>query len=350
MRAKLLVLTVAAVLALPLASAAQALPDEVRAAGVTVAAWNGVQLEVRRASAEKHVSEKALASVCAKMGVALVKNGALDLRQLISLIDGRADEINALYKRLTLLAQEDDPITAGLLQSARSAIDAGEPDQADGLLEQARQSARTSRENAQRREAEVIATEAQVKSLRFDYLGAAATYADAADALPPDARRDRWRYAISQAQALETRSRLFDEPQPLEQALHILRDVALPLVPRNGAEADWAETQIDLGNELEVLGERGDAQALADAIVTFRLAQEVLTRDRDPAGWARAQGDVGNALLSLGDRGDDQALRDAVAAYRLALEVWTPASFAADAKMAANKLARAEALLAKRAP
>lgn len=122
----------AAVLAAPALSHA-GLPPEILSAGVTEAAWNGVRLQVQRAATEKHVSERALGGVCLKMGIELARSRRLDLSQLIALIDSRADEINALQQRLASEAEGSDPATAGLLQRASAAIDAGELDQADQL-------------------------------------------------------------------------------------------------------------------------------------------------------------------------------------------------------------------------
>jgi len=130
MRGRLLALALTVVMAAPLGVAAQALPDAVRAAGVTLADWDGVQLQVRRAAADKKISERALAGVCARMGIELAKHGHLELPQLVSLLSSKADEISALNQRLSLQAQNNDPATAALLQSARAAIDAGDLDAA----------------------------------------------------------------------------------------------------------------------------------------------------------------------------------------------------------------------------
>jgi hypothetical protein len=52
---------------------AQALPDEVRNAGITPIQWKSVQVEVKRSVGEQHVSEQALAVFCANMGVQLAR-------------------------------------------------------------------------------------------------------------------------------------------------------------------------------------------------------------------------------------------------------------------------------------
>src|ERR1700761_5493697 len=153
MRQRLLMVAMtAAVLSAPTISQA-ALPPEILSVGVTEAAWNTVQLQVKRAAAEKHVSERALTSVCLKMGVQLAKGQRLDINQLIGMVDARADEVTALRQRLATQAQDSDPTTSGFLQQARVAVDSGELDQAERLLDQAEDAASKAIDNAQRRRA-----------------------------------------------------------------------------------------------------------------------------------------------------------------------------------------------------
>ncbi len=95
-------------LALAPMARAQALPDEVRAAGVTLAQWSSVQVEVQRTVAEKHVSERALAAVCQRMGVQLAHGRRFNLSQMISLVASRADELRAVNERLELETQQNN--------------------------------------------------------------------------------------------------------------------------------------------------------------------------------------------------------------------------------------------------
>src|SRR5262249_17843318 len=163
-----------------------------------------------------------------------------------------------------------------------------------------------------KQEAEITATDAQVKALQLDYLAAAAAYAAAASELPAEDVHDRWRYITQQAAMLEERGERFEEPQPLQQAVTLYRSAVLPLVSKATDPSDWATTENSLGDALRVLGERGDDQALHDAVSAFQAALEVDTPERDPAGWATTENNLGNALRVLGERGDDQALYDAV--------------------------------------
>ena len=309
-------------LAAPLTATAQSLPDEVRAAGITQVAWATVQMRWREAATEKQVSAKALGAICAKMGVRLIKDGRLDLPRLIGLIDSRADELKAINRRLAELAKTNDAETAVLLKAANAAINAGDLDKADTILEKARKSARAARENSQRREAEVIASEAQIKVLRLDYLGAAADYAEAAGALPASDPHGRWGYIREQARTLYSRGGDFYEAQPLRDAVKLYREKALPLVPRETAPDDWATTQAALGDVLSQLGKRGDDQAGKDGLAAYRTALEVPKGDRDPDHWADDMGKLASALTGrVAGEGDAQALKEAVAILRSALEV-----------------------------
>jgi len=326
MRGMIRALTLAAsLLAVPVGVSAQALPDQIRNAGVTVAQWDGIKQEVRRAASARAVSEQALVAVAERVGVELSRGGRIDLDQLLRLIDGRATQIKDLQERLTLLATSGDPATAGLLGQARAAMDTGDLDGAERILGDARQAARLSREKAQLREAEVVSLEAQVKALRFDYLGAAALYEEAAETAPETETKARWEYRMKQALALRQRGQVFGEPEPLTSSVRLYRDTALPLAPRARAPADWATTQNELGLTLTVVGERGDKQALDDALAAFRAALEVRARATAPADWAETQTGLGAALMRLGEQGDDQAMRDAIQSFRAALAVRTRA-------------------------
>jgi hypothetical protein len=315
-------LVLAVALALPGATLAQAIPDAVRDAGVTVIQWQSVLAEVRRSAAEKHISEKALGVVCAKMGVELAKNHHFDLNQMISLISGRADEINALYEKLTLEEQQNDPAAANVLRQARVALDAGDLGQAETLLKQAGAAARSAVENAERQEAEITATEAQLKALQFDYLAAAATYGEAASELPATEAKARWSYLLKQGEMLRTRGQSFDESQPLRDAIAVYDQAALPLVPRDAQPIDWALTQKERGYALMILGDLGDDRALQDAIAAERAALDALSSDPNPEDKGRVENNLGIALLSLAERGDPKALDEAVAVLRSAVDAF----------------------------
>ncbi len=317
-RVRILTLAVAGG-ALAMAHAAHAqLPDEVRAAGITAAQWTVVQVQVQRYAADKHVSERALSAVCTKMGIELVRGRHFDLDQMISLISGQADKLNALTQSLTLQTQEGNPAAAGLLKQAQDAIDAGDLDHAESLLDQATTAAATAVESGQRQQAKITATKGQLKAIEFDYLAAAADYAATGRTrrqLPANDAHDRWSYVIHQGEMLKERGTLFEEPQPLQAAIALCSPTtALPLAPREADPRDWAATENHLGIALRTVGSRGDLAATHDAIAAFRAAAEASTRVGDSDQSAIAQNNLGNALLTVGKLGDKGALHDAVAA------------------------------------
>ena len=85
-----------------------------------------------------------------------------------------------------------------------------------------------------------------------------------------------------------------------------------------------AMTQNNLGCTLPTLGEYGDDVCFSCAITVFRDALIWNTHSRVKRWkWAATQNNLGNALLTLGKRGDDDALRDAIAAFRDALKEYT---------------------------
>ncbi len=60
---------------------AQALPPEVRSAGVTAGEWQAVQAEVRRVARERDVSEAALRAVAVRVSGNLARNGRPDVER-----------------------------------------------------------------------------------------------------------------------------------------------------------------------------------------------------------------------------------------------------------------------------
>ena len=229
---------VAALCAAP-AAFAQALPDSVRAAGVTVADWEALQAEVRRAAAARGVSERTLAAVAERVSANLVVNGRIDLDQVLASIDERAQQVAELQSQLAAMQQADDPAVAALLSQARAAIEAGDLTGGDQLLAQAAQSDLTgiARDSArltsrQTRASRTISERGSLAYASADYLSAAALYAQAAETAPQNDAHARWGYRVDQAGALYQRGWLFGDPAPLREAVRLYRDVALPLAPR----------------------------------------------------------------------------------------------------------------------
>lgn len=305
---------------------AQALPDNVRSAGVTVAQWQEVQSEVRRAAAARGASERALAAVAARVSVNLIQGGRIDLDLLLRSIDERAQQVAQLQGQLSVLERADDPEITQLLAQARVALDVGDLQRSDEFLRQAADSdlAAISRDRArlvarQTRAARTMAERGQLALLGAAYLDAAALYARAAETLPAEDRDTRWLYRMYQASAVTEYARTFGDLRASAEAVRLYRESVLPLVSRETRPLDWAGTQNDLGTALTTLGMRGDPAAIQDALAAYRAALSVVTFNNAPAQWASTQYNLGIALGTLGRRGDDTSLRAGIAALRAAV-------------------------------
>jgi hypothetical protein len=336
-----------------------ALPAAVASAGVTQDQWTAIRAEVTRQARRAGASEAALLAAAEAAGANLAGSGhfnALSLQQAIfEQLANQADQIAELQHRLDALIGDSDPAIARIYADARTALDEGRLTDADGLLAQASerdlaalQQADAEAERRRLRAGETIAARGQVAYIQDDYIGAAAFYARAAGAVPQSAIQQRLPYVSQQAYSLRRRGELFNDMGALHEAFRVYRDAALPLASRGERPDARASIQNDMGIALLRLGERGDDQALHDAVAAFRAALEVQTRTHDPANWARDQNNLGDALRVLGERGDNQALRDAAVALRAALEVNTRVRAPGDWAMAQNNLGNVLEILGER--
>ena len=302
--------------------AAQHLPDSVRTAGITVEEWRLVQDEVRRTAVELQVSEAALQAIAERLGLAFSGRGRrVDVNQIIELIEARGAELRTLLDRLALLERDADSETSRLLRDARSAIDSGNLEAAERTLESARQTARAARAAAQLQEVLVIKAAAELHALRFDFLGAARLYAEAAEIAPDDAAGSQWALRYFQAQALYEHGRTFGDQGALREAVQVGFDQVLPLVPVHQSPDEWAVSQTQIGVALQLLAERGDDEALAASVEAFERALGVLTIERQPLLWAEATHNLGMIWRVAGERGDIESLERSVLAFEQTLRV-----------------------------
>ncbi|MDX2236936.1 MAG: hypothetical protein NW203_05160 [Hyphomonadaceae bacterium] len=301
-----------------------------RLAGSQLAETKGMQQHLQalaaQVAAEKGVPLPTMTAILEAFGE---QAQTLDANALIERLTAKAVEYQDLAARLATFSNAD-PAVATLRGEARDAIIVGDFVGADALLRRAERIDRMAVEDMEsaalaRRSsaAQSLAERAALASLRSAQREAATLFAEAAEMAPSNDLAQRLRYRVAQADALRLHGETFLDNDALREAIAIMRSAAAELAPRDRDPAGWAMTQVNLGNALARLGERGDDAALADSVQAFRAALEVLTRDRDPAGWAVTQMNLGNALRVLGERGDDAALADGVQAYRAALEIRT---------------------------
>ena len=233
-------------------------------------------------------------------------------------------EIAGHYKEL--LAQSaprpsDGPEIAKVKSAAKDALEAGQLDRADGLLEQVEKLQYAAIASQQLEYANTLAQRGQLAMSQLRYPEAAQRFADAAKRVPEERSDFRLRYLDQEADALYLQGNERGDNAALTAAIERNRFL-LTLRPRERVPLEWAMTQVKLGNALATLGkhEHGTAH-LEEAVAAYRTALEECTRERAASKWAMAQMDLGNALEALGERESGTArLEEAVAAYRAALE------------------------------
>jgi tetratricopeptide (TPR) repeat protein len=267
---------------------------------------------------DKGISAAPLQAVLEKLGEKSIPDYEIPAK-----LNAAADQLIELRAQLSRLTN-DRPELAVIREAALKLIDKGELDAARAKLNQGREAARASREEASRKEAEFLADEARIDHLQLAYRAAAEKYAAAATLAAPFDRAAEWTLLVAQASELDDFGREFGDNAALAEAIEAFRK-ALELAPREVSPEQWAETQNNLGNALQALGERESGTTrLEDAVAAFREALEEWTRERVPLDWAGTQNNLGAALARLGERERDMArLEEAVAAFREALKEWT---------------------------
>jgi tetratricopeptide (TPR) repeat protein len=231
--------------------------------------------------------------------------------------------------------EPDDPHGAELARSAKQALDSGRLNEADALLDQAKEGelaalrqTRELKQKAQEAEdrhalnaAKLLAGRGNIALTQLCYVAAAGRFKEAAAVVPPAHPDETADYLRRQADALYREGDEHANNAALQQSIQIW-DLVLQYHTRERVPLDWAMTQTDLGNALASLGERESGTArLEEAVTAYRAALEEITRERVPLQWAMTQTDLGVALESLGERESGTArLEEAVTAYRAALE------------------------------
>ena len=243
----------------------------------------------------------------------------------------------ALLERWSVL-DTADPATAALGAQAKTAIDVGHYDEADGLLTRARDQeiaaahqaeklAHEAQQAAERRwlrAAEVDGKRGDLAMTRLRYLDAAQHYAAAASIVPAARPDERRRYLEQEAGALYQQGFERGDNKAASQAIDRDRSLA-GATDRAAMPLEWAKSQNYLGLALWVLGNRETGtRRLEEAVAAYRLALQERTRERVPLDWAWTQMNLGIALAALGQREVGTGrLEELVAAYRLALEEFT---------------------------
>jgi hypothetical protein len=246
-------ITIVALVTAATAVLAQAVPDSMRSAGVTIAEWNAVQNEVARVAAARGASQAALEAVAMRLSESLVRNGRIDVDGVIQLLDERGERLVEFQNRLALLERADDPEVAALLGEARSAVLAGDLELGDAKLAQAVESDLAAialsevQTNARRsRAAEALAERGHLAFIRFDYLASARHYQQAAHTIPPVELALRRQYRTRYIVALE----FFETLSEFENAAR----TRLPAPPRSVWDArNLLAVSASLGREVGLI-------------------------------------------------------------------------------------------------
>ena len=194
-------------------------------------------------------------------------------------------------------------------------------------------------ESYSKEEAEFYAREAMIDHIQLQFCAAAEKYANAGALVADAGGNDAWRFLIAQAHELCEDSRAFGTRENMLLAIEIYHR-ALGLVGREQSPLDWAETKLNLGDALLLLGESNkDSKPLREAVEAYLAALEEWTLDRAPLDWAKAQNHLGNALQRLGEQENDlERLRQAAEAYRGALAECTQENAPFERAQACNRL------------
>lgn len=237
--------------------------------------------------------------------------------------------------------------------------------QAEGAIDVALNFREQASARADALEATVDENEANLKA---DRLQIGATYAEHAMTAELNfdhaAAAEMWRKAIGQAEdwdehmtagyrnnlgvALMWQGDLATSTETLQESAQMF-EAALAVFDRSDA-VNWARTQSNLGNVLQMLGDRErDPQRYYAAADAHRAALEILTREERPFDWATAQMNLGNALARIGESEEGtESLELAIEALHAALEVRTREAAPLDWAAANDNLGSALSSLASK--
>ncbi len=292
---------------------------------------SSLESQFARVSQQRSVSVNAVRAIAQALGERLTTQ---DPDQLIRAIDERAQELGVARTRISALERDLEAMDSmrlaqavgPLLTAANAAIDAGDLALAESKLVEAGQRFADARGNLQGRvdqlsvrEADILAQRAAVRGSAFDHLGAAALFAEAAQASPASNTALRLSYRVSEAEALTRHGSDQGDAAALARAAEVYATHALSLVSRDQAPAEWAKVERARG---EVLAQRGqlhnDADALREGIAALRLAVEATPR-ASVQEWIVAQASLAAAVSAAGVRAGDQAMaQEGAALFRAA--------------------------------
>jgi len=291
-----------------------------------------------------HASRDQLEAIAARFEIAQIYDMSdAALRQAL---ENKAADYRALRAEIAALNGVSARID-NIRGAAEAALEIPDFDQANQLLEDAREIIRDQLREPLETNATLMEKQAEIALLRgrteqaFALLSAAADSFAGIDPLDPARRRMDYMQRLYQ-QGLRYGGK------GLELATRMTED-ALSALDRTAAPQLWANAQNNLANALQQQGTRTDGAAgaalLARAVTAYEAALEVYTRQDHPVDWAMTQNNLAIALQQQGTRTDGAPgaalLARAIKAYEAALEVRTRQDHPVDWAMTQNNLATA---------
>ena len=289
----------------------------------------------------KSVPLAPLQTLLAKLIDAGISDAEIPNRLLVA-----AEQLEALRASLTNW-HDGGPGHEQICSEALACVDSGDFYSASEVLRRGREArwmfpmatCHEEVESYSKEESEFYAREAMIDHIQLQFCAAAEKYANAGALVADAGGNDAWRFLIAQAHELCEDSRAFGTRENMLLAIEIYHR-ALGLVGREQSPLDWAETKLNLGDALLLLGESNkDSKPLREAVEAYLAALEEWTLDRAPLDWAKAQNHLGNALQRLGEQENDpERLRQAAEAYRAALAECTKENAPFERAQACNRL------------
>ena len=231
-----------------------------------------------------------------------------DLGDIQRRLESKADEFVALRLKLKQV-MDDEPAVSERRAQAESALNRGDLLQAQAMLRQAAAlemtATRALSERARvRADAAVglLEKSAELAAVTLHYSDAADDFGQATALVAPFDRKEQWRLEVRRAEMLRRQGEEFGDHGALLGAIERY-DFALTLVSGDADRLAWAETETDLGSALVTLGQlQWGSERLEQAVVAFRAALAVRSRETLPREWADTQRRLANVLWRLGER------------------------------------------------
>ena len=244
-----------------------------------------------------------------------------------------------LKTKIAALLSEDPEVTA-LIQQARQAVEAVNFPLAERLFNEAsqrdEQAAQHLQQVATTRLTSAAASQAangDLQQVQLNFVKAQAYYRKALQLLPSSDREHRGQYLNSLGNSLleaGVRTKGADIQKFLHEAVVAYRE-ALTVRTKEQLPQDWAMIQNNLGVVLGAQSTRTGGEAGArlfdEAVTAYHEALTVYTKEQLPQDWARTQNNLGATLSDqstrTGGEAGTQLLDEAVTVYREALTVYT---------------------------